>query len=178
MLIDFKVIPHKKQRYDTVGDYFRGKMVVGRVHIPFWDFRVSRMKDRRYPVLVFLHEMIEFMLCRLAGIKMRDIDRWDIIYERNRPTEDDPEWACAPPCGCQKFYEEPGDDPHAPYHEQHRCATLCERLIAASLGVKWDEYNHAVESLSERTRNRPLHGTEQQGTDEAADEESSGSDHG
>jgi len=141
MLIDFKVIPHKKQRYDTVGDYFRGEMIVGRVHIPFWDFRISRMKDKRYPVLVFLHEIIEFMLVRLAGIKMKDIDRFDREYERTRHP-----MSATAPCGCVHL-EEPGDDPHAPYHAQHVTATACEQLIANAIGVKWDEYEEAVEAL-------------------------------
>jgi len=139
MNIEFRVIGHRSQRYDTVGDYF-GKHGV-------WHFRVSRLGDYRYEVCVFLHEIIEFMLCRVAGIKMKDINRFDMEYER---------WRAAPvdhggekgigPCGCE-LYEEPGDDPHAPYHQQHVTATNCERLIAEALGVKWDEYNKAVESL-------------------------------
>jgi len=131
MIIDYQIIPHRRQRYDTVGDYY-GKHGA-------WNFRVSRMKDYRYEVLVFLHEIIEFMLVRLAGIKLRDIDRWDRDYEKWR--QDD-----SAPCGC-KLYEEPGDDPHAPYHLQHVTATKCERLIADALGVKWSEYNAAVEAL-------------------------------
>jgi hypothetical protein len=137
LIIDFAVISHRRQRYPTVGDYF------WRDHR--WHIRVSRMKDRRYITLVFLHEIIEWTLCRLAKIPMLDIDHWDLIYERNRPKEDDPEWAGKAPCGC-KFFEEPGDDPHAPYHKQHVTATNCERLIAEALGVKWEKYEKAVES--------------------------------
>jgi hypothetical protein len=133
MIIDFQIIPHRKQRYDTVGDYFLRK---GR-----WLFRISKMKDKRYPVLVFLHEIIEFFLCRQAGIKMKDIDYFDKHYEMARNVG-----LHVYSCGC-RIVEEPGDDIHAPYHLQHVTATKCERLIAEALGVKWEQYNEVVESL-------------------------------
>jgi hypothetical protein len=132
MIIEFKIIPHKKQRYDTVGDYFKKGDA--------WQFRVSYMEDARYSLLVFLHEMIEFFLCRQAGVKIRDIDRFDQAYEESRGV------LAHAPCGC-KHLEESGEDPHAPYREQHVTATKCERLIAEALGIKWDVYSKAVESL-------------------------------
>ena len=131
LLIDFKVIPHSRQRYQTCGDYFEKR--------GWWCFRVSKMKDKRYAVLVFLHEIIEFCLCRLAGIPMKAIDEFDITYENSRKTGHT--W-----CGC-KHYEEPGDDPHAPYHAQHMIAGECERTIADALDVDWDKYEAAVQSL-------------------------------
>lgn len=134
MNINFKVIPHGEQRYDTVGDYYHKNGL--------WRFRVSKLGDPCYEMLVFLHEMIEFMLCRVAGIKPKDIDRWDLEYESTRAM---PGRKLAP-CECT-FYEEPGDDPHAPYHAQHQVASKCERLIAEALGVKWDAYEASVERL-------------------------------
>jgi hypothetical protein len=135
MLIDFRILPHKRQRYDTVGDYFNAG---GRLH-----FRVSRMKDPRYHLLVFIHEIIEYLLCKQAGVKMRDIDKFDTEYEKARTHI---ALAKAAPCGCS-FYEEPGDDPHAPYHRQHQVATACEKLVAEALGVNWEAYGKAVEEL-------------------------------
>lgn len=133
MRLDYRVIPHRAQRYPTAGDYFRRKGV--------WCFRVSRMKDKRYAVLVLLHEIIEFFLCRLAGVKMGEIDRFDIKYEESRAGG----WSDSP-CGC-KHVDEPGDDPHSPYHVEHQTATKCEKIIAKAIGVNWREYNEAVESL-------------------------------
>lgn len=133
MLIDFRVIAHKRQRYETCGDYFTEG---GTTH-----FRVSRMKDRRYCLLVFAHELIEYLLCRAAGVRMREIDRFDIAYEKARESH-----GLGTPCGCD-FCEEPGDDPHAPYHKQHLVATACEGLIAEALGVDWEAYGRAVEKL-------------------------------
>lgn len=131
MILEFKIIPHRKQRYKTVGDYFKKRGC--------WRFRVSKMKDARYSVLVFLHEIIEFFMCRLLEIRMETVDSYDITYEKTRESG-------IAPCGC-KHFEEPGDDPHAPYHRPHVTATKCERLIADALGVKWDEYNAVVEDL-------------------------------
>lgn len=131
MLIDFQIIKHRDQRYPTVGDYFMRR---GATH-----FRVSRMKDRRYPVLVFLHEIVEFFICRLTGIKMKDIDRFDIEYEKSRGKK-------RAPCGCI-HEEEPGDDVHAPYNKAHDTATQCERIIATALGVQWNDYDKTVNSL-------------------------------
>ena len=138
MLIDFRIIAHRGQRYDTCGDYFRKG---GRVH-----FRVSRMKDRRYCLLVFIHELIEYLLCRAARVRMREIDRFDIAYEKARAAERDGDESLVAPCGC-RHREEPGDDPHAPYHKQHQVATACEKLIAETLGVDWEAYGRAVEKL-------------------------------
>jgi hypothetical protein len=130
MLIDFRIIAHREQRYPTVGDYFRKD---GRFH-----FRVSRMKGA-YPVLVFLHEIVEFFICRQQGVKLRDIDRFDRDYEKARDSG-------RAPCGCT-IEEEPGDDPHAPYFDAHQTATQCERAIAKCLRVDWNEYEKAVRSL-------------------------------
>jgi hypothetical protein len=130
--LNFRIIPHRKQRYDTVGDYFKRDGV--------WQFRVSKMKDQRYSILVFLHEVIEFFLCRQAGIKMKDIDRFDKEYEMSRGQDE-------AACGC-KHLAEPGDDPHAPYWAQHQAATKCERLIAEALGVKWSDYDAAIQQSS------------------------------
>jgi hypothetical protein len=132
--IDFRVIAHKRQRYETVGDWYRAGGAM--------QFRASRMSDRRYAVLVFVHELVEWLLCREAGVKARDVDRFDMAYEtaRERPVH-----FCAP-CGCD-FYEEPGDDPHAPYHAQHVVASAVERTVAKAMGVDWDKYNDEVESL-------------------------------
>jgi hypothetical protein len=130
MRIDFRVIPHRQQRYDTCGDYFKK---AGWLH-----FRISRMKGA-YPILALLHEIIEFFICRQRGIRLRDIDRFDREYERARSSG-------RAPCGCI-IEEEPGDDLHAPYFDAHQTATECERAIAKCLGVDWNGYEKAVRSL-------------------------------
>jgi hypothetical protein len=133
MIIEFKIISHKRQRYNTVGDYFKKQ---GR-----WLFRVSKMEDTRYTVLVFLHEIIEFFMCRMLDISVEAIDQFDLAYEQARERE-----VGNAPCGC-RFYVEPGEDPHSPCHRPHEVATTCERLIAEAIGIKWEQYCEVVESL-------------------------------
>ena len=133
MQIDFEIIPHRRQRYPTVGDWQKGK--IG------WLFRVSRMKDKRYMWLVFLHEIIEWGICQVQGVKERDVTRFDMAYEKRRATGEN-----KAPCGC-KFWDEPGDDPHCPCHDAHVVATQCERIIAKALGVDWNDYDETVAAL-------------------------------
>jgi len=140
MKIDFAIIKHSRQRYETVGDWFKKAGV--------WYFRISRMKDKRYVWLVFIHEFIEWALCQLNGVKQKDIDKFDRDYEDSRPlgAPGSRHSEVRTPCGCL-HREEPGDDPHAPYHEAHAIASECERLIAKALGVNWVTYDEAVNDL-------------------------------
>jgi hypothetical protein len=53
--------------------------------------------------------VIEFFLCRVLAIFMKEIDRFDMEYELARSG---PICPIRAPCGCL-WYEEPGDNPHA-----------------------------------------------------------------
>lgn len=149
MIVDWRVIPHKEQRYATCGDWWWGDTVRWSEGIALHNYRVddvvlhlrvSKMSDRRYEWLVGIHELIEVGLCTFAKIKPAIVDRFDTRYEASR------EKRKHAPCGC-KHYDEPGDDPHAPYHRQHSIASVCERALAVFLGVNWGEYDREVESL-------------------------------
>src|SRR5258708_82904 len=111
MRANFVVIPHKQQRYETVGDWW-------------WDggdieFRVSKLSQRRYELLVFLHELIGVFLCSEASVMTEEVDEWDADYERRRKES----LACRIGCEITKI-SEPGDDPHAPYYRQHQLIDL------------------------------------------------------
>ena len=119
MNINIKVIEHKKHRYPTVGDWFYDKN--GGLQI-----RVSKMSDPRYEQLVAFHELFEAMLCDAQGIDEQAVTDFDVAFTGQG---------------------EPGDDPRAPYHVQHCKATAMERLLAAELGVDWNEYGQEVSLL-------------------------------
>lgn len=143
MKLRFEIVAHRNQRYPTVGDYYQRKGV--------WWFKVSRMKDKRYVWLVFLHEVIEWSLCRLRGVKQREIDRFDKRYESARAgvifgNEEGFIPMGHAPCGC-RIKDEPGDDIHAPYHDAHAVASECERLIAKALDIDWVRYDETVSKL-------------------------------
>lgn len=126
MIIDIKVIPHNQQRYETVGDwYFNSDN--NRLTI-----RVSSMRNKKYEFLVAIHEQIEAMLCIERGICEKEITLFDIAFEARRE---------------EGNTDEPGDDPKAPYKNEHFFATSLERLMAAELGVDWRKYDEAVNAL-------------------------------
>lgn len=131
--IDFVIseLPHSKQRYETVGDWIPGEPV---------RIRVSKMKDRRYTFLVALHELVEYELCSMRGVSDQEVVRFDKKFEEERLA------------GLHAEDEEPGDDPGAPYKEEHGFATMVERLVARELGVSWSDYEETTMSLSSRRR--------------------------
>lgn len=115
------VIPHKKQRYNTAGDYFRKR---GEIHI-----RVSKM-HADHEFLVLLHELVEWYLTEKKGVTIEEIDKFDLAFEKSR-----------------KGDEEPGDDPKSPYYAEHQIATEIERELSSYLVVNWSKYDAYVKSL-------------------------------
>lgn len=130
--ISIRTIDHRAQRYPTTGDW----QPVGQT----LDVDVSRMADWRCGVLVGIHEAIEGVLCVNAGITDAAVSAFDRDYESRRPLyAHDPNTTAD--CGCTITYtSEPGDDIHAPYYKQHQLATSVERMLAAELGVSWNDY--------------------------------------
>ena len=119
------IIPHKKQRYETVGDWKRDKN--GTLVI-----KVSDMGDKRYAMLVAIHELVETLLCERDGVLEENVTAFDIAFEKKRKPGN---------------VDEPGDDVNAPYVRQHCIATAVERLLCAELGLAWDDYDSAVNAL-------------------------------
>lgn len=130
MQIKVKVIKHKFQRYPTVGDWFfikEGPESGDVLHI-----RVSNMGNEDYENLVIVHEIIEAILCKKRNISEDSVTDFDLKFESERENGNE---------------DEPGNNPNAPYHKEHVFATKIERQIADELGVDWDEYDKAVNSL-------------------------------
>ncbi len=124
-------VPHKKQRYETVGDWIPGKPA---------QIRVSKMKDQRYMFLVALHEMIEYELCRMHGITDKEVVAFDVNFEAERRMNLHP------------IDAEPGDHPKAPYRSEHAFATTIEMMVAQKLGVRWSDYEKTVLSLGPKPK--------------------------
>ena len=121
-----RTLPHKQQRYNTVGDYitdvFHDTTVI----------TVSECGSPKYEFLVAIHEFIEHFLCKTRGIPEAVIDEFDIEYEKARQPADE---------------DEPGNHPLAPYHKEHIFATHIEKLLAKELGVDWNDYEETLDSL-------------------------------
>ena len=117
------VIPHKEQRYNTIGDWVYGgsdaphKIYVSDVGNPHAEF------------LVMLHELVELWLCQKAKIPQDKVDKWDQEWE---PSWNNP--------------LEPGCAPFAPYHEAHEAGEVIERVMCPYL-MDWHEYERVLEAL-------------------------------
>jgi hypothetical protein len=121
MNINITIVPHKEQRYETVGDW------------QFDDFGnlsilVSNLGDDRENCLIAIHELIEAILCKFATpeVTTEMVDKFDVEH---------------------KDLDDPGADPSAPYHTQHRAAEMIEFQLASKLHVGWYEYDKKVKNL-------------------------------
>jgi hypothetical protein len=91
------------------------------------------MGNPDYEALIFIHEFVESYLCWKAGIKENDITDFDVWFEK------------------EKIEGEPGDDPRAPYFIQHQIAGEFEKDFCRRLGIKWEDYDRAVEEVLKET---------------------------
>ena len=130
-LFSIAQVPHRKQRYETVGDWIPGRPA---------QIRVSKMKDQRYVFLVALHEMIEYELCKMHGITDDEVVAFDVNFEVERRMN------------LHSFDAEPGDHPKAPYRNEHAFATMIEMMVAQKLGVSWSDYEKTVLSLGPKPK--------------------------
>jgi len=112
-------------RYKSYGDYW--ETVEGIVC-----FRAVSLHNPWYEWLIFLHEIVEYILIKRAGIKIEDIDHYDMEFEKNRKVDN---------------HEDPGDSYQAPYHRQHQWAMSCERLMASMMRIRWSDYEKALREI-------------------------------
>lgn len=127
MNISIRTVPHKDQRYPTPGDFFEKDGVLC--------IRVSQELPEKEALLVALHELIEVTLCKDRGITEKQVDDFDMQFEKDRES------------GRHSIAAEPGDHPDAPYRKEHFFATNLERLMAAELGVDWAAYEYRIQTL-------------------------------
>lgn len=129
--IHIETIDHADQRYRTCGDW------IIEYGGPILKIYVSNLGDWKMEALIAIHEAIEALLCYKEGISGEDVDEFDVTFEKLRDRD-------------EALDGEPGDNPAAPYHKQHRFATGIEVLLAKELGVDWRSYERRMEKLDER----------------------------
>jgi len=122
-----KVIPHREQRYPTCGDYFEEHRLI--------NFRISEMNDIRHEELVLIHELVEYFLIKDKGLSVKQIDKFDKKFEKERSQ------------GLHREDEEPCFDKRCPYRDCHVRATKLERKLARWLGVNFKKYSREIMSL-------------------------------
>lgn len=126
MDVTIKTIPHEAQRYPTTGDWYSRGSASDVIAI-------SDMQSWESELLVAIHELFEMYLCRRDHIEQKDVDAFDIAFEKLR----------------EKGLVEgqPGAQANAPYRRQHELAEKLERYAAHLLGVDWDEHDKRVDKL-------------------------------
>lgn len=113
-------------RAPLCGDWFRDEQGDFRIQVcvPEGTPADHSLLDDPTSLLIALHELVEVALCSLDGVSQEQVDAFDIEFERKR-------------LAGERFPEaEPGDDPGAPYREQHRKAMLIEHLVAQFMGIR------------------------------------------
>lgn len=117
MRIVIETIPHSQQRYDTQGDwlFFGDDLII----------KVSEQTKLEYVICIGIHELVEAILCRKAGISSDVVDRWDMA-NLNDP--------------------DPGSIVGSPYANQHISAMDVEMSVANAVGISWEEYGRDVET--------------------------------
>jgi hypothetical protein len=115
-------IPHLFQAYNTVGNW---QLLEDGTIVIF----VSQMKDPRFEMLVVMHELVETVLCKQNGVTQKQVDDFDLRFEKERGADD---------------LSEPGDDARAPYRLEHCFATAVERMLCAACNVNWADYEKEI----------------------------------
>lgn len=133
MKILIEAIPHKEQRYPTCGDWYfdtDGNLIV----------KVSEEMGKDSCFLVAVHELVEVWLATKRGVTVKEVDDFDIAYEKSHREGGTLE-------GKRLDESEPGDDPACPVFKEHGIATGIETLLCAELGIPWSVHNATVEAL-------------------------------
>ena len=125
--IEVKTIEHKKQRYNTVDDYYKE----GHKRI----FKISKLNNADYEFLLFIHALTEWYLTERIGITEETISKFDKEH---------------------KMLDDPGRSKKAPYHKEHLFAEKVEKLISKKLGVDWDRYDKVLSDIIVKRRKNEI----------------------
>lgn len=124
--IKVEIVPLKKQRYETLGDYFYDENKT-------LTFKITDTGNPLFNKLVLIHELIEQTLTEAKGIKESTILKHDLEFEK---LVND---------GLVDIDAEPGEHKNSPYRREHLLAELVERLMLNHLNqFTFKEYNDKI----------------------------------
>jgi hypothetical protein len=132
--ITIEVIPHRDQRYNTVGDWQFVRDEEGQARE--LNIKVSQIGEVDANMLIAIHEFVEAILCELGGVKEKDIDQFDINWVPRKAW-----W------NSDTMISEPGEDDRAPYYSQHQTAVGIERIVGTRLWTNWERYEAQADKL-------------------------------
>lgn len=146
MKIEVHILAEEDMRYTrelnafTLGDYYHR---AGALH-----FEVCDTGSDLFNKLILIHELVEQTLIEVKGLKEKDIDDWDVMFERLLNEGKVPEDA------------EPGAYPGCPYWHEHMFADLVERMMLNHLGMNYDQYNQHILNLNNANDTGHTEGTD------------------
>lgn len=108
MEIKIKVVPKKKIRNDSVGDYKKGKKGL--------EILVAKVGDKVFQKGVAIHELVESLLVKQRKIPFSKIDKWDKEH--------------------LDVNKEPGEIQGSPYFKEHAIANKTENILVKELKKK------------------------------------------
>jgi hypothetical protein len=123
MKIVLETIPQAQQRYETLGDWWFDSDGTLQIRVTSDDPIIPSEYDQ---FCIALHELVEVMLCKQRGITQQQVDDFDNQWIAQHPDY----------LNSELNDKEPGDDPTAPYRQEHGFASIIEALMAKELGLK------------------------------------------
>jgi len=140
MKIIIETIPHKDQRYPTVGDWQFHNKDCSPLSLKFAEnvpefadhlhIKVSDTGNDWMNFLVARHELDEAMICARLGVTQEQVDKYDLAH---------------PEAGVDCF----SDNLDAPYSTAHNLALASEYQMSQVLGIDWREYSNKLDELSD-----------------------------
>ena len=88
-----------------------------------------------FNALLLIHELVEALSCKRDHVRDEEVCAFDAAYKGDG---------------------EPGDEENAPYHRQHKLATLVETNIALAWGIDLIAYNKAIDDAVCGKRAKPV----------------------
>lgn len=134
--IKVEIVPLKKQRYETLGDYFYDKNKT-------LNFKITDTGNPLWNKMVLIHELIEQTLTEAKGIKEQIISKHDLEFEKLIKD------------GLVEPDAEPGEHKNSPYRQEHILAELVERLMLNHLNqLSFKEYNEKIFKVFTNANNK------------------------
>ena len=94
--------------------------------------RVAKLSSEEREAALIVHETVEAILAKFHGVKVEDVDAFDVIAEKDDHSVD------------------AGDLEGCPYGREHTAATACERVVFMELMPKigaWTPYDDELGKL-------------------------------
>jgi hypothetical protein len=137
MKITIEFIPHLDQRYNTCGDWSFARNGIGSdLQGDDLSLKISETGNWKWNACILIHELVEALACKANGVTQEQVDSFDIGWKPNFG------------------FEEPGEDPRAPYFTEHGVASMIEEQLFDALLVDpanaWTAYEKKLAELTEQ----------------------------